>query len=70
MTYSGHGYAAVFGWTQMVHSTDGDSGEFETDPIAIYQQIPTPYAWFGRAEPAQEEALTDRTQQAKLERAQ
>jgi hypothetical protein len=37
----------VFGWTQLVCFTDGASGGFEMDPIAIYQQIPTPFAWFG-----------------------
>jgi hypothetical protein len=47
ITYPAQGYAAVFGWTQMVCSTDSDPGRFEMDPIAIYQQIPTPYAWFG-----------------------
>ena len=47
VTYPAQGYAAVFGWTQMVRSTDSAPDEFEMDPIAIYQQIPTPYAWFG-----------------------
>ena len=47
ITYPAQGYAAVFGWTQLVCSTDSDPDRFEMDPIAIYQQIPTPYAWFG-----------------------
>jgi hypothetical protein len=47
VTYPAQGYAAVFGWTQMVRSTDSAPGRFEMDPIALYQQIPTPYAWFG-----------------------
>lgn len=47
VTYPAQGYAAVFGWTQMVCSTDSDPDRFEMDPIAIYQQVPTPYAWFG-----------------------
>jgi hypothetical protein len=38
---------AMFGWTQMVRSTDSAPDRFEMDPIALYQQIPTPYAWFG-----------------------
>ena len=37
----------MFGWTQMVRSTDSDPDRFEMDPIALYQQIPTPYAFFG-----------------------
>jgi hypothetical protein len=44
--YPGEGYAAVFGWTQMVRSTD-QSGEFEMDPLAIYADVATPFAWFG-----------------------
>ena len=47
ITYPAQGYAAVFGWTQLVCSTDSDPDRFEMDPIAIYQEIPTPYAWFG-----------------------
>ena len=44
--YAADGYAAVFGWTQMVRSTDA-SDRFEMDPIAIYESVATPYAWFG-----------------------
>jgi hypothetical protein len=47
VTYQADGYAAVFGWTQMVCSTDSAPDRFEMDPIALYQQIPTPYAVFG-----------------------
>jgi hypothetical protein len=47
VTYPADGYAAMFGWTQMVRSTDSDPDRFEIDPIALYQQIPTPYAFFG-----------------------
>jgi hypothetical protein len=46
VSYPGDGYAAVFGWTQMVRSTD-QTGEFEMDPIAIYADVATPFAWFG-----------------------
>jgi len=31
----------------MVRSTDSAPDRFDMDPIALYQQIPTPYAWFG-----------------------
>ena len=44
--YAADGYASVFGWTQMVRSTDA-SDRFEMDPIAIYESVATPYAWFG-----------------------
>jgi hypothetical protein len=47
VTYPAQGYAAVFGWTQLVRSTDNAPGTFEMDPIAIYTEIPTPFAWFG-----------------------
>jgi hypothetical protein len=47
VTYPAEGYAAVFGWTQLVRSTDSDPDRFEMDPIAIYEQVATPYAWFG-----------------------
>ena len=36
----------MLGWTQMVRSTDSAPDSFEMDPIALYQQIPTPYACF------------------------
>jgi hypothetical protein len=47
VTYPADGYAAVFGWTQMVRSTDGAGSGFEMDPIAIYRDVPTPFAWYG-----------------------
>jgi hypothetical protein len=47
VAYPADGYAAIFGWTQMVCSTDTGPAWFEMDPIALYQQIPTPYAFFG-----------------------
>jgi hypothetical protein len=47
VSYPADGYAAVFGWTQLVRSTDSDPGNFEIDPIALYREVPTPFAWFG-----------------------
>ena len=47
VSYPADGYAAIFGWTQLVRSTDCAAGGFEMDPIAIYRDIPTPYAWYG-----------------------
>ena len=45
--YPADGYAAIFGWTQMVRSSDSASPNFEMDPIAIYADVPTPFAWYG-----------------------
>jgi hypothetical protein len=47
VTYPADGYAAMFGWTQMVRSTDGTETGFEMDPIAIYRDVPTPFCWYG-----------------------
>ena len=47
VTYPAEGYAAMFGWTQMVRSTDSAPDRFDMDPIALYQQVATPYAFFG-----------------------
>jgi len=47
VTYPAEGYAAVFGWTQLVRSTDSATGAFEMDPIAIYRDVATPFAWYG-----------------------
>jgi len=47
--YDADGYGAVLGWTQVVRSSDNATGgdAFETDPIAVYQDVDTPFAWFG-----------------------
>lgn len=37
----------MFGWTQMVRSTDSAGPDFEMDPTAIYRDVSTPFAWFG-----------------------
>jgi hypothetical protein len=47
VSYPADGYAAIFGWTQMVRSTDAATSEFEMDPIAIYSEVDTPFAWYG-----------------------
>jgi len=47
VSYPADGYAAIFGWTQLVRSTDNASGGFEMDPIAIYRDVATPFAWYG-----------------------
>ncbi len=41
------GYAAApRGWVQLVRSTDA-SGEFELDPLAVFGDLETPFAFFG-----------------------
>jgi hypothetical protein len=47
VSYPADGYAAIFGWTQMVRSTDAATSDFEMDPIAIYAEVDTPFAWYG-----------------------
>jgi hypothetical protein len=47
VTYPADGYAAIFGWTQLVRSTDAATSDFEMDPIAIYKEVGTPFAWYG-----------------------
>jgi hypothetical protein len=39
----------MFGWVQLVRSTDNDSGgeQFETDPFALFGDAPSPYCWYG-----------------------
>jgi hypothetical protein len=45
------GYRAMFGWVQLVCSTDNSSGgeRFETDPFALFGDAPSPYCWYGPA---------------------
>lgn len=47
--YSAEGYRAVFGWVQLVRSTDNASGgaEFENDPSRFFEDSPAPYCWYG-----------------------
>jgi hypothetical protein len=47
VTYPADGYAAISGWTQLVRSTDAATSDFEMDPIAIYEEVGTPFAWHG-----------------------
>jgi hypothetical protein len=43
------GYAAALGWLQLVKSSDSqrDPATFEMDPISIYRDLATPFAFFG-----------------------
>jgi hypothetical protein len=42
------GYAAAFGWIQVVRSTDANSAAaFDVDPLALFRDVATPFAFFG-----------------------
>ena len=43
------GYRAMFGWVQLVRSSDNSSGgaEFEADPFVLFGDAPNPYCWYG-----------------------
>ncbi|MFD8691813.1 hypothetical protein [Streptomyces sp. NPDC059651] len=47
--YPGMGYRALFGWVQMVRSTDNSSAgaAFDMDPFYLFGDAPSPYAFFG-----------------------
>jgi hypothetical protein len=47
--FEGKGYDAFFGWVQLVRSTDNSSEgrEFEMDPFFLFQDVPSPYCFFG-----------------------
>ncbi|WP_433890076.1 hypothetical protein [Streptomyces sp. CA-111067] len=43
------GYRAMFGWVQLVRSTDNssDGTAFEMDPFRIFEDAPSPYCFYG-----------------------
>jgi hypothetical protein len=42
------GYAAAFGWIQVVRSTDADNPhEFDIDPLRLFRDVAMPFAFFG-----------------------
>ncbi|MEE1840149.1 MULTISPECIES: hypothetical protein [unclassified Streptomyces] len=47
--YPGRGYRALFGWVQLVRSTDNSSAgaAFDMDPFYLFEDAPSPYAFFG-----------------------
>jgi hypothetical protein len=52
MEYNGRGYHQLFGWVQLVRSTDNSfqGRQFEMDPadlFGLYDQAPSPYCWYG-----------------------
>ncbi|OIJ88297.1 hypothetical protein [Streptomyces colonosanans] len=47
--YPEKGYRALFGWVQLVRSTDNTSAgaAFDMDPFYLFEDAPSPYAFFG-----------------------
>src|SRR5476649_791039 len=46
--YDPAGYGAMMGWIQVVRSSDSATPtEFELDPLALFRDVNTPYAFFG-----------------------
>ncbi len=48
--YPARGYHSMFGWVQVVRSTDNESGgvRFEVDPFGLFGDTPSPYCWYGQ----------------------
>ncbi len=44
------GYRSMFGWVQLVRSSDNESGgaAFEVDPFSLFGDAPNPYCWYGQ----------------------
>ena len=52
--FAGRGYLQLFGWVQLVRSSDNafQGRQFEMDPFdpfGLYQRAPSPYCWYGIA---------------------
>jgi hypothetical protein len=50
--FAGRGYLQLFGWVQLVRSTDntfqGEKFEMDPfDPFKMYERAPSPYCWYG-----------------------
>ena len=47
--YPSLGYRSLFGWVQLVRSTDNESAgdRFELDPFALFGDSLNPYCWYG-----------------------
>jgi hypothetical protein len=50
--FGGRGYLQLFGWVQLVRSTDnafqGEKFEMDPfDPFQLYERAPSPYCWYG-----------------------
>jgi len=49
IAFPARGYRALFGWVQLVRSTDNASGgsAFEIDPFELFNDSPAPYCFYG-----------------------
>jgi hypothetical protein len=49
IAYPGRGYRALFGWVQLVCSTDNafEGRAFEMDPLQLFEDSPAPFCWYG-----------------------
>jgi hypothetical protein len=47
--YPFRGYRSLFGWVQLVQSTDNSTGGsgFDIDPFGLFNDVPSPYCFFG-----------------------
>jgi hypothetical protein len=45
--FPGQGYDAMFGWVQLVRSTDLADGQFAFDPLRHFEDSPSPYGFYG-----------------------
>lgn len=47
VTYDGGGYRAMFGWVQLVRSTDAATADFAKDPYILFPDEDHPYPFYG-----------------------
>ncbi len=49
VSFPARGYRAMFGWIQLVRSSDNRSAgaAFEMDPLALFADVDSPYAFYG-----------------------
>jgi hypothetical protein len=45
--FDGNGYDAMFGWIQLVRSTEAASDGFEMDPFVLFADVAVPYCFYG-----------------------
>jgi hypothetical protein len=45
--YTGGGYLAMFGWVQLVRSTDAATVDYEMDPNFLFPDVDVPYCYYG-----------------------
>ena len=49
IAFPAQGYRALFGWIQLVCSTDNafNGNAFEIDPLDVFNDSPAPFCWYG-----------------------